>query len=114
MILGMLQASPAPTELRRHLSNRLIIAAVGAVLSVIVHFVVPKPPGQSFSELSSNLQGSGFALAWAHFVLSYYAQVIVFLGIVLLAVYRRGLPAWIFAFVAGGAVPELFIFHWLK
>ena len=41
-------------------------------------------------------------------------QVVVFLGLVFLAVYRRGPRAWIFALFAGGAIPELFIFHWLK
>jgi hypothetical protein len=38
----------------------------------------------------------------------------VFLGMVLFAVYRRGPRGWIFALVAGGLVPELLVFHWMK
>jgi len=110
----MTQPAQAPTDRRRHLSNQLTIAAVGMVLSVIAHFTLPKSPGQSFFESLSHLQGNGPQFVWMHFVVSYYMQVAVFLGMVLFAVYSRGPRAWIFAFLSGGAVPELFIFHWLK
>jgi hypothetical protein len=111
---AMTQPAQAPTDRQRHLSNQLIIAAVGMVLSVIVHFTLPKSPGQSFFESLSHLQGNGPQFVWMHFIVSYYMQVAVFLGMVLFAVYSRGPRAWIFAFLSGGAVPELFIFHWLK
>jgi hypothetical protein len=110
----MTPVAEAPTGHRRHLSNQLIIAAVGMVLSVIVHFTLPKSPGQSFFESLSHLQGNGSQFVWMHFVMSYYTRVAVFLGMVLFAIYSRGPRAWIFAFLSGGVVPELFIFHWLK
>ena len=110
----MTQPAQAPTDRRRHLSLQLIISAVGILLSVIVHFALPKSPGQSFFESLSHLRGNGPQFIWMRFILSYYMQVIVFLGMVLFAVHSRGPRAWIFAFLSGGAVPELFIFHWLK
>jgi hypothetical protein len=110
----MTQPAPAPTDHRRHLSGQLTIAAVGAFLSVIAHFALPKSPGQYFFQSVSNLQGNGWQFAWMHFVVSYYMQVAVFLVMILFAVYRRGPRAWIFAFLSGGAVPELAIFRWLK
>jgi hypothetical protein len=108
------QPAPAPTDRRRHLLTQLIVAAVGTLLSVVVHYTLPGSPGQSFFQSVSHLQGNGSQFAWMHFVVSYYTQVAVFLVMVLFAVYRRGPRAWIFAFLSGGAVPELFIFHWLK
>lgn len=110
----MNQPEPAPADRQRHLSTQLTLAALGALLSVVVHFTLPKSPGQSFFESVSHLQGHGWPFAWMHFVVSYYMQLAVFLGMVLFAVYRRGPRAWVFAFFSGGAVPELLIFHWLK
>ena len=49
-----------------------------------------------------------------HFLASYYVKVVLFFIAVLAAAYLRGPRAWIFAFISGAAVPELFIFHWLK
>lgn len=112
--LAMSQPATAPTDRRRPLSVQLTIAVVGALMALIAHFALPKSPGQSFFHLVSNLQGNGWQFAWMHFVASYYTQVTVFLVMVLFAVYRRGPRAWIFAFLSGSAVPDLFIFHFLR
>jgi hypothetical protein len=109
----MAQPAQAPTN-RQPLSIQLTIAALGALLSVIAHFVLPKSSGQSFFESVSTLQGNGPQFAWMHFLASYYMKVVIFFVAVLAAAYVRGPRAWIFAFIAGAAVPELFIFHWLK
>ena len=103
----------APTD-RQPPSIQLTVAALGALLSVIAHFVLPKSPGQAFFESVSGLQGNGPQFAWMHFLASYYTKVALFFLALLAAAYLRGPRAWIFAFIAGAAIPELFIFHWLK
>lgn len=109
----MAQSALAITDSRRHFAMQLTAAAVGAFLSVIAHFALPKSPGQSFFQSVSNLQGNGWQFTWMHFVGSYYMQIVVFFIMVLFAVYGRSLRARIFAFLSGGAVPVL-LFHWLK
>jgi len=109
----MAEPTQAPTD-RQPLSRQLAIAALGATLSVIAHFVLSKSPGQSFFESVSTLQGNGPQFVWMHFLASYYAEVALFFIAVLAAAYLRGPRAWIFAFISGAAVPELFVFHWLK
>ena len=99
----MTQLSPNSTG-RRQALTQLSIAGVGALLSVVLHFVVPLSPAQPLP------QGD----AWAHFVQSYFMNVVVFVAMVLFATYRRRPFGWLFAFVAGGMVPELLVFHWMK
>jgi hypothetical protein len=103
----MTQTSRDSTE-RRRLLTQLSIAGVGVLLSIVLHFVVP------FSSARSLPQGDGWQFVWMHFVQSYFMEVVVFLGMVLFAIYRRGPRGWIFALVAGGLVPELLVFHWMK
>jgi hypothetical protein len=99
----MTQSSPDSAQ-RRHVLTQLSIAAVGVLLAVVIHFVVPSSSARPLP------QGD----VWMHFVHSYFMDVIVFLGMVLFAIYRRGPRGWIFALVAGGMVPELLLFHWIK
>ena len=82
-------------------------------MGIVAHFVMPKSPTQSFVESVPNLHGNGWPYAWMHFVNSYPMHVVVFAVMVGFAVYRRGPLSWIFALVAGLALPDLFLFHWL-
>jgi hypothetical protein len=111
---AMSDAAASPSDRRQHARTQLTIGAAGALLSIFAHLFLPKSPTQSFLESVSNLQGNGSQFAWMHFVLSYFMQVVVFVGMLLFAFYLRGPRARIFALIAGGAIPELFIFHWLK
>ena len=103
----MTESFPDSNE-RLRLLTQLPIAGVGVLLSVVLHFVVP------FSSARSVPQGEGWQFVWMHCVQSYFMEVVVFVGMVLLAIYRRGPRGWIFALVAGGMVPELLVFHWMK
>jgi len=49
-----------------------------------------------------------------HFLQSYFMYVVVFVAMVLFAADRRGPRGWIFAFIAGGMIPEWLVFHWMK
>jgi hypothetical protein len=107
------QLTQAPTN-HQPLSIQLTVAALGALLSVIAHYFLPKSPGQSFFESVSALQVNGSQFAWMYFIVNYFMKVALLCIAVLAAAYLRGPRAWIFAFLSGAAVPELFIFQWLK
>jgi hypothetical protein len=104
-------------ESRRGAFTQFIVGAAGALLSVTISLVGPKPHPQSVLDPRPvNLRGMVdwlFRLSPSFW--NYYVQLAFFIVFVCLAVFRRkDRGVWIYAFLSGWAFPELVIFHWLR
>jgi hypothetical protein len=104
-------------ESRRGDFTQFIVGAAGALLSVTLSLVWPKPHPQSVLDPgpvnSPGIVGWMFKLSPSSW--NYYAQLAIFIVFVCLAVFRRkDRGAWTYAFISGWAFPEIVIFHWLR